>query len=137
MHTVYLAENDAIKSAKGDQKIKIEKNSKIKPIFERFINDSNVLTSESVHMDRLQSVKKVSINNNGSLIGIEESFQTPFIRIISFVGKYKWTYESRKNMEKWFKKKLEVSYILSTAKSTVQAVHCDFTSKKGNALINF
>ena len=136
MHTEYLAENDAIKSAKGYQKIKIEKNIKIQPIFDRFISDSNGLNSESVHMDRLQSVKKVSINHNGSLIGIEESFQTPFIRIISLLENI----NEHMNQGKIWKndlKKFEVSYILSTAKSTVQAVHCDFASKKGNALIHF
>ena len=31
----------------------------------------------------------------------------------------------------------KLSYILSYAKSTVQAVHSDFASKKGNALIIF
>ena len=82
MHTEYLAENDAIKSVKGYQKIKKKKNRKIKPLFERYIDDSNDYISESVYMDRLQSVKKVSINHDGSLVGLEETFQSPFVRII-------------------------------------------------------
>ena len=39
------------------------------------------------------------------------------------------------NLEKMWKD--EVSYIIFTAKSTVQAVHCDFASKKCDALISY